>query len=184
MKERIELCDLVHVETETESDLAHLIGGEPDVGIDGDRENLLRALRSDLFDLHPTLGGRDDRQLLCGSIQDNRQVEFRLDLRSRFDVDLADDLALGARLMRAQGHAEDLASDVLGLIRGLGELDAARLAAPTRVDLCLHDDDVAPTKPRVAASASAGVVASVPAGTGTPYSRNNSLAWYSWTFTV
>ncbi len=49
---------------------------------------------------------------------------------------------------------------------------------------CALTTTTSPGKARVAASASAGVVASVPAGTGTPYSRNNSLAWYSCTFTV
>ncbi len=178
LEKRIEFRDPIHVETETESDLAHLIGGEPDIGIDGDREDLLRASLGNLFDLHPALGGRDDRQLLCGSIQDHRQVEFRLDLRTRFDVDLADDLALGTRLMRAQGHAEDLTREVLGLIRGFGELDAARLAAPTRVNLCFHDDDVA--------RQTAGGVLCLGGRrrqrarrNGTPYSRNNALAWYS-----
>src|SRR5574338_339859 len=37
---------------------------------------------------------------------------------------------------------------------------------------------------RAACSASAGVVASWPSGTATPYARKSPLAWYSWTFIV
>ncbi len=43
--------------------------------------------------------------------------------------------------MRHQRHAEHLLGELLGLVGGLGDLDAAALAAPAGMDLRLDDGD-------------------------------------------
>ena len=55
------------------------------------------------------------------------------------DEDLADLLPLRPRLRRFELHPEDVLRFLAHLVDGLGELDAAALAAPARVDLRLHD---------------------------------------------
>jgi hypothetical protein len=78
-------------------------------------------------------------------------------------------------------HAEDLLGVLLGLIGGLGDLDAAGLASATGLDLRLDDGDPAAlgADSSAAARASAGVVAVAPASTGTPCCSKMSRAWYS-----
>ena len=63
----------------------------------------------------------------------------------------------------------------LGLVRVGRELDAAALAAAAGVDLRLDDDGHAELG-RDGARLRAGVVATRPRGTGTPYCASSSLA--------
>src|SRR5439155_1306944 len=48
---------------------------------------------------------------------------------------------------------------------------------------CAHSRTIRSGVRAATARASAGVVATSPAGTGTPNSRSRALAWYSWIFT-
>ena len=49
--------------------------------------------------------------------------------------------------MGHERHAEHLLGEFLGFIRRFRELDAATLAAPAGVDLCLDDGDAAAKTP-------------------------------------
>src|SRR5207248_82093 len=72
-------------------------------------------------------------RLLRAPVEGDREVVLLRDLRGPFDPELADDVA-------ADVEAEDVARASLGLGRVVGELHAARLAAPARQDLRLDDD--------------------------------------------
>ena len=63
----------------------------------------------------------------------HREVVLLGDLGARGDHDPVDGVALDV-------HAEDLLGGLGGLVRGVRELHAARLAAATRLDLRLDDD--------------------------------------------
>ena len=66
-------------------------------------------------------------------VEDGREVELLGDVRRRGDEDLPDGDALDV-------HAEDRPGHGLGLVRGVGELDAAGLAAPADEHLGLDHD--------------------------------------------
>ena len=60
-----------------------------------------------------------------------------LDFAARLDIDPANLAALAAGLGGYQLHAEHLVGHFDRFLDGMGELHAARLAAPAGMDLCL-----------------------------------------------
>ena len=70
---------------------------------------------------------------LAGAVEDDAEVILFGDVERGRDEDLLDGQPLDV-------HAQDAAGDLARLCGGLAELDAARLAAPTDVDLRLDDD--------------------------------------------
>src|SRR6185436_6799628 len=60
---------------------------------------------------------------------------------SLLDEHPRDDAALRTGLMRDQRHPDHPPRERLGLVRRLGDLDAAALSAAARVDLRFYDDD-------------------------------------------
>src|SRR5207247_8783021 len=96
-------------------------------------QDLVRRLDRDLLDLHPAgLRGHHDIRG-ARAVERDRQIELTFDRRRLLDEDLAHADALGRRLRRLEHHAEDLPGRLLGALGIIGDLDAAGLAAATRV---------------------------------------------------
>ena len=121
-------------ETGVRDDLAGL--GLVDTGAGGDRDLLHRVgigLR-DLLDLDTTLDAGDAEVATVGAVEQEGEVVLLLDAGRGGDEHPVHGQALDL-------HAEDVRRVLERLIGGLGELDSARLSAPTGLDLCLDHDD-------------------------------------------
>ena len=140
---RDRLLAVLH-QAEPERELARLVRGEADRGVDEDLEDLLRRVLGDVLDLHATLGGGDEGDAARVAIEHRAQVHLGHHLEALLDVEALHLLAFGAGLVRDQLHAEDLLGGG-ARIRGpaLRDLHAAALAAATGVDLRLDDDELA-----------------------------------------
>jgi hypothetical protein len=95
-----------------------------------------RVLLGDLLDVHPALGGEHHQRRLRRAVEDDRRVVLQSDVRRRLDPQLVDREA-------ADVHPEDRLRVLLGLGAVLGDLDAARLAAPADQHLRLDDARIA-----------------------------------------
>ena len=102
-------------------------------------EDLLGRPRGDLLDVHAAGLGGHHHVRAPGAVERDRDVELTLDRRRLLDEHRAHLDTLGRRLRRPEPHAEDLPRRGLSFRRAVGELDAARLAAPARVHLRFHD---------------------------------------------
>ena len=120
-----------------------MVGLEAGRGIDRDATDLLGLARRDLLDVHAAGGAADHDRSPGRAVDEHGDVQLALDGGLLFDEDAADELALGAGLRRDESHADDLGRGALGLVRRVGELDAAALAATAGVDLRLDDDGLA-----------------------------------------
>jgi hypothetical protein len=127
-------------EAEGEAEFAGEVLLETGDGIDGDAVDGLRGLCGDLLDLHAAGGAGHHHRAAGGAIDEDGEVELALDGHLLLDEDGLHLLALGAGLVGDELHAEDLREDPGGLVGGVGELDAAALAAAACVDLGLDDD--------------------------------------------
>jgi hypothetical protein len=109
--------------------------------VDGLHEDGLGVLRRDLFDVHAALRRGHEHRRLARAVHDHGEVHLAgaRELHALLDEQAAHDAALGPGLVRAEPHAEHGLGDGLGLFGGAGQLDAAALAPPARVDLGLHD---------------------------------------------
>jgi hypothetical protein len=107
----------------------------------GDAHDLLRRLGGDFLDVHAARGAGHHHRLAGGAVEQHAQVELALHLEALFDQDASHNPPFGAGLMGDERHAEHLDREVFGLVRRLGQLDAAALAAAAGVDLRLDDDD-------------------------------------------
>ena len=143
--QRDALPELLGGQAEAERQPPGLIIREPQGRVRPLAEDLLGRLRGDLLDLHPARLGGHHHVRRAGPVEGDRQVELSLDGRRLFDEHGAYLDALGRRLRRLEPHAEDLQRGPLGGHRIVRELDPTRFAAPTRVDLRLHND--APAEP-------------------------------------
>ena len=123
------------------------------IGVDGHPGQGLGALDGELLDLHAALVGRHGQEGAVGAVEQVGDVVLLLDVRARVDEDAVHRVTLDV-------HAEDLLGVGLGVVGGLGHLDAAGLAAAADLDLRLDDGDAAePLGDRLASS---GVVATSP----------------------
>ena len=104
-------------------------------------DDLFRSFGSDLLDLNAAFLGTHHDDPRRGAVNDKAQVVFLFDIRAFFNQEATDLLALRPRLMRDENLAKQLLRVAFDLFNGLGNLDAARLAAATRVDLRLNDRD-------------------------------------------
>src|SRR5690625_3081717 len=104
--------DLAPLETEREGDLAGLEGHQTDGRIDRLLDDLLRMLGRNLFDLHPALGGSDDRYPAGSAIDEHREVELPRNVTALFNIEALDLLAALAGLF----GDEDLPEHRLGVV--------------------------------------------------------------------
>jgi hypothetical protein len=130
-------------ETHPECQLARLERNDTRARVDVLAEDLFRFLRRDFLDVHSTGGTGDDDRARRRTIDDDAQIELAFDLESFFDQDASDFSAFRSGLVRDERHAEHLLGELLGLVGGLGDLDAAALATPAGMDLRLDDGNVA-----------------------------------------
>src|SRR5690606_32381774 len=122
-------------------DLARLVRAEASDRIYVLRNDLLRRMRGDLFDLDTTFGGCHDRDLTLGAVDDQPQVELAFDVQTLLDVQASHGLALGAGLVRDELFTENALGDLGGSRRTIfDDLDATGFTATTRVDLRLDHD--------------------------------------------
>jgi hypothetical protein len=122
-------------------DLLGLRVGQAVLGVGVDGDDLLGRGVGHFLDVHAAFARRDERDLLRRAVGHGRNVVFLVDVGTVLDVEATDLLAFGAGLVRLELHAQDLAGDALDVLDGLGDLDAAALAAAARVDLGLDDPD-------------------------------------------
>jgi hypothetical protein len=99
------------------------------------------VFRGHFLDLHAAFRRRHEGVAPGAAVERDAEVELAGDVAALLEVDLAHFLARGPRLVGDQLHAHHLREDLAGLLRALGELDAAALAAPARVDLRFDDRD-------------------------------------------
>ena len=101
--------------------------------VDRDPGQRLGLLDGELLDLHAALAGGHREVRAVGAVQQHREVVLLGDRGGRRDHHAVHGVALDV-------HAEDLRGDLLGLLDGRRQLDAAGLAAAAGLDLRLDDD--------------------------------------------
>ena len=129
----------------------------------------------DFLDLDAALDRAHRQEGAVGPVEQERQVVLLRDVDVLGDQDRVHGVALDV-------HAEDLLGLGLGLVRVVGELHAARLAAAADLHLGLDHharlagrDELAPRS----RGPPPGWWRPCPAGSDTPYSAKSSFAWYS-----
>jgi hypothetical protein len=128
----------VALEAEGVRDRAGLKALYAEDGVDGLAMDRFRVLVRHFLDVHASLRGGHDHRHAELPIESDAEVELLVDVESFFDEDLTHDPALGAGLVRDQGHAEHLPGQLGRLVGIFGEFDAAAFAAAAGVDLRLH----------------------------------------------
>ena len=145
-----QLRSLVHQwagEAESRGDLAALERHEAEGRIDMHREDLLRGVLGDFFDVHAAFGAGDDDRSGGGAVEEDGEVEFALDVDGFTDEHLADFLALGAGLVGHEDLTEHVGGEFLGFSGSVTEVNAAfetvlkgTLTAAARMDLGFDHD--------------------------------------------
>ncbi len=114
-------------------DLGGLRVVDADLRVDGHLGERVGVLVRDDLDLDTTLDAGDAQVVAVRAVDQEREVVLVLDVRRGGDQHPVDGEALDV-------HAEDVLGAGDGLLRVLGELDAAGLAASSGLDLGLDDD--------------------------------------------
>jgi hypothetical protein len=128
----------VAFEPEAKGELTAEVWVESNVGIEVGLEDCVGVLGGDLLDLHAAeLRGHHRRETFA-AVEDHTEVELTIDRQGLLDEHGANQLALGPGLLGDQGHSQDLIRQRDRLVRVVGQLDAAALAAAAGVDLGLH----------------------------------------------
>ena len=96
----------------------------------------------DFLDFHAARGAGHEYHAAGGTVHQEAEVKFALDVEAFFDEKTLDDAPGGTGLRSDQFHAENVAGDIGGLIGGTRQLHAACFAPAARVDLGFHDGDV------------------------------------------
>jgi hypothetical protein len=97
----------------------------------------------DFFDVHAARFGGDDGDAATLTIERQRKIDLAFDVRARLDVHRLDRQALGPGLFSDEPLAEHVGRSGTHRIEVARQLDAARLAAATRVDLGLDHPELA-----------------------------------------
>ncbi|ENN89596.1 hypothetical protein RHSP_59721 [Rhizobium freirei PRF 81] len=117
--------------------------------IDGDGDDLFRRIVRDGLDVHAAFGRNDESNLTDGTVDEDREIEFAVDVGAVFDVETVDLLAGRAGLLGHQRVAEHILGVGDDIVNRLGKANATlgvraeflelALAAATGVDLALDD---------------------------------------------
>ena len=113
------------------------LGVDADDRVQGDAGQGLGALLREGLDVHAALARAHRQVAAVRAVQQDREVVFGGDVRADSDHDLLDDVALDVK-------AEDRLGLLVGLVGGVGELDAAGLTAAARLHLSLDDQQRGP----------------------------------------
>ena len=117
-------------------DLDRLLLVDAGQRVDRDAGEGLGTLDRELLDLHAALDAAEREVGAVRAVEQHREVVLLVDARALRDHDALDDVALDV-------EAEDRLRRLERLVGGLGDLDAAGLAAAAGLDLGLDDDDAA-----------------------------------------
>jgi hypothetical protein len=99
-----------------------------------------RIARRNLFDFHTAFGACHHHGFSQGAVDEHREVEFPFNPHLLFNQHLAHLLTFRSGLVRNKLHTKNLAGYLLGVLDGVGELDATALAASAGMDLRLYDN--------------------------------------------
>ena len=94
----------------------------------------------DLLDVHAARLAGHHHDTSGSPVDDHSDVQFAVDLKGLLDEYGTNWHSLGAGLVGDEGPANQLTRNFGGLFGSRDELDAARLATSTSVDLRLDDD--------------------------------------------
>ncbi len=94
----------------------------------------------DLFDLHAARRRGHEHQPSRTAVEHDAEIQLARDGQRLLNQQPLHFLALGTGLVRDQFHPEDLARQLAGFFRRLGDLHAAALAAASGMDLRLDDN--------------------------------------------
>ena len=105
--------------------------------------DLLRRVLGDLLNLHAARRGGDDDGRLGRAVHRHAQIEFLRDVDGLLYEHCVDGHTLRAGLRGDEVRPEQPRGEFRRLIRTRNDLDAARLAAPARMNLRLDDGPAA-----------------------------------------
>ena len=121
-----------------------------------------------LFDVHAAGGRGHDRDAPALAIERQAQVQLALDVRTGLDIDVLDRQPRGPGLLGDQALPEHACRGSAHACHIARQLDAAGLAAATRMHLRLDDPELAAQRLGGGLTASSALAATRPSGTGTP----------------
>ena len=107
--------------------------------IDLERQDFLRSMLRDFFDIHAAFRRRDEGDTARRPIDERGKIEFASDRRALFDVKPPDDPSFLARLMGNERHAQHAPGLRAHFFDRADDLHAATFAAPAGMNLSLHD---------------------------------------------
>src|SRR5208282_1898853 len=96
----------------------------------------------DFFDIHSTRRAGHENDFPDTAIDENTEIQFALDVQAFFNENALDGTAAGTSLRGDEICAQHMRGDFRSFVRRVRELDAARLAAATSVDLRFYYDYV------------------------------------------
>ena len=131
-------ADLRPFQPQGKCQLARLIRSHSG-GFDVFPQNRVGILFRHLLDFHTARSGHHDHGLAFGAVHQNRKIQFAVDGQGLFNEQPPHYAAFGSGLVRDQRHAENLPGQLAGFLGGLGNLDAAALAAASGVNLRFDD---------------------------------------------
>ena len=113
-------------------DVAGNLGVDTNGGIEGDARESLGALLREGLNVHAAFARAHRQVAAVRAVQQDREVVFGGNVRAGRDHDLLDDVALDV-------EAEDRLGLLVGLVGGVGKLDATGLATAAGLHLRLDD---------------------------------------------
>jgi hypothetical protein len=119
-KHRAGLLGELAAKPERRRDGTGVMGHQPGSRIDRDGLDLLGAVMSHRFDIHPAFGRGDHGDPAAAAVDEQRQIIFLRDIDAVGDVEPLHLLALGAGLDGDQGLAEHLGgvdADLVAIVR-------------------------------------------------------------------
>jgi hypothetical protein len=159
--------------------------------VDRQRQDLVRRFLGHRLDVHAAFCRHDEGRTADGAVDQDRQIEFALDVGAVLDIEAVDLLAGRAGLLghqRVAEHFPGVLDDFLDRERQphaalgvLAEFLELALAASAGMDLAFDHVERSGQRFRPFFRLLGGVDGDAPA-TGAPYSCSSRLAWYSWMF--